>query len=186
MTYESQKYRRRSTRLKDGDYSRSGGYFVTVCTFHRTSLFGKIVNGRMELNDFGRIVENEWFKSSLIRREIELDAFQIMPNHLHGIIFIQENFNKLISGDSVGANGRSPLQMKPKSLSSFISGFKSSVTKQINMLQGTPGQNIWQRNFYDRIIRNDDELHKIQEYIVNNPLKWELDKDNPMNWNEVS
>ena len=155
---------------------------MTVCTFHRISLLGEILNGRMELNDFAGIVENEWFKFSQIRQEIELDAFQIMPNHLHGIIFIQENFQESVEGDSVGTNGRSPLQMKPKSLSSFFLGFKSSVTKQINMLRGTPGQNIWQRNYYDRIIRNESELQKVREYIIYNPLKWELDKDNPVNW----
>ena len=182
MRYDPNKHHRRFFRLKGWDYTQPGAYFVKVCTFNRVCLFGEVKNGQMNLNDFGHIVRNEWFKSSQIREEIELDALQIMPNHFHGIILINENDKGLQRNDTAGANGRSPLQIKSKSLSSFMSGFKSTVTKQINNLRGTPGMKIWQRNYHDRIIRTEKELQAVREYIINNPMKWELDKDNPENW----
>ncbi|MEW6201540.1 MAG: transposase [bacterium] len=124
----------------------------------------------------------------VIRHEIELDEFVIMPNHIHGIVIINnDNFQSSDNGVDVGATGRSPLQntrQRPsgpmkKSLGSFIAGFKSATTKQINMLRKTPGLPIWQRNYFERVIRNDDESAHIAEYIMNNPIWWHLDRENP-------
>lgn len=137
----------------------------------------------MNLNEFGKIVEQEWLKTPEIRKEIGIDEFIIMPNNIHGIVFITDlNLINNNSITSVGANGRSPLRMQPKSLSSFIAGFKSSVATKINTLRKTPGAPLWQRNYFEHIIRNDASLQKIREYIINNPIKWFEDKDNPKNW----
>ena len=188
MPVEEIKPRRKSIRLQEYDYSQAGGYFVTICTQDRDCLFGEIVDGTMILNEMGKIVESEWIKSPEIRSEIELDVFQIMPNHFHTVLFIMG-----LNDDDpvVGATGRSPLQSnpnppngpRPKSLSSLMAGFKSAVTTNINLFRGTPGAKLWQRNYYDRIIRDDDELNRIREYIIYNPKKWDVDKDNPENWN---
>ncbi len=123
-------------------------------------------------NNYGRIIIEEWHKSEIIRNEIELDEFVLMPNHIHGILLIDRR------GDRSVALNHAP-GPKPKSLSSFIAGFKSTVTKQINNIHNKPGIPIWQRNYYEHVIRNEDDLLQTREYIVNNPMKWELDKENP-------
>jgi putative transposase len=102
-----------------------------------------------------------------------LDEFVVMPNHLHGIIFIEEL--------DVGATGGSPFRSGPRrrSLGSFVSGFKSATTKQINALRQTPGVLVWQRNYYEHVIRNEQSLDRIREYIANNPARWDFDRENP-------
>jgi REP element-mobilizing transposase RayT len=174
------KHNRRSIRLKDYDYSQTGMYFVTICAKDRKCLFGKIKNEEMELNELGEIIEEEWIKSSEIRKEICLDEFIIMPNHLHGVVFIDNGDDVLMEDDAaVGANGRSPLRMKPKSISSFMAGFKSAVTKRINLFRNTPASPIWQRNYYERVIRNEKELDGIRQYIYYNAGNWYNDIENP-------
>ncbi len=173
------KTRRRSIRLSDYDYGQAGGYFITICTGNRESLFGEIIAGKMVLNPFGLIVQEEWLRSSFIRKEIELDAFVIMPNHFHGIVII-------IGEQVVGATGRSPLRDRPhgpqkKSLGSLVGGFKSTVTMRINRMRGTPRKPVWQRNYYEHVIRNEIDLKESYEYIENNPLNWLEDKNNPLN-----
>jgi len=179
MRDEKQTLNRHSIRLKEYDYGQPGAYFVTVCTHHRECLFGEIVEGKIVLNPFGKIVEEEWMISANIRREIELDEFVVMPNHMHGIIAIRDHH-------PVGATGRSPLHrihrtLFPKSLGSFVAGFKSSVTKRINELHGTPGQPVWQRDYFEHVIRNEIDLDETREYIQNNPLKWLEDENHPAN-----
>jgi len=152
-------------------------YFITICTYEKIHLFGDVVGGKMILNDNGHIAQEEWLRSSKIRNEIEMDEFVIMPNHVHGIIIVNNN---------VRATGRSPLHHQssgpPKrSLGSFVAGFKSSVTKRINEYRNTPTQYVWQRNYYDHIIRNDVDLNRTRQYILNNPEKWELDRNHPDN-----
>ncbi len=168
---------RRSLRLKGYDYSQAGAYFITIVSQDRACLFGEVVNGEMRLNEFGEFVRDEWFQSAQIRQEIQLnpDEFVVMPNHIHGVVWIVGD------GASVGAHGRAPLPMQrmPRSLASFIAGFKSAVTKRINERRGTPGLPVWQRNYYEHIVRDDDELRRIREYITNNPLQWALDRENP-------
>ena len=176
---ESKEPHRRSIRLKEYDYGHPGAYFVTVCTHRRKCLFGEIGQGKIVLKEMGKIVEKEYMISSKIRREIGLDAFVIMPNHIHGIVTICDHH-------PVGATGRSPLHSKhrtlpPKSLGSFVAGFKSSVTQRINEIRGTPGQPVWQRNYYEHVIRNEIDLQEIREYIQDNPLKWLEDENHPAN-----
>ncbi|MBA2224698.1 transposase [Thermogemmata fonticola] len=189
--YDPQRHHRRSIRLKGYDYTQPGAYFVTLCTHERAHLFGRVVDGKMVLNDFGEIVREEWFRSADIRAEIELhpDEFVVMPNHVHGIVWIVDN--AVATGPNVGATGRSPLHEYPprgpakRSLSSFIAGFKSAVTTRINQMRGTPGTPVWQRNYYEHIIRDNvgvtsrSPLQAIRRYIRDNPLRWYLDRYNP-------
>jgi len=169
-----EKQRRRSIRLREYDYTQPGAYFITIVAHARAMLFAEISDGKAWLNEFGRIVENEWQKSAVIRREIGLDVFVVMPNHIHGIV-------NIIHAD-VGATGRSPLRNgpPPRSLGAFVAGFKSAVTKRINNLRRTPGAPVWQRNYYEHVVRSDAELLRVREYILNNPVGWENDRENPL------
>jgi len=175
MACDTDQHHRRSLRLPGYDYTREGAYFVTICTHHRACLFGEIVDDEMRLNGAGLMVQEEWLRSAEVRTEIELspDEFVVMPNHIHGIVWITE----------VGAHGRAPLQKtlhrQPCSLASFIAGFKSITTKRINEHRATPGVSVWQRNYYEHIIRDDHALNQIREYIVNNPMQWAMDRENP-------
>ena len=186
MRDNSRNHRRRSIRLKGYDYTQPGAYFVTICTWNRTCLFGNVVGGTMVLNAMGEIVWDEWFRSAQIRAEIELhvNEFGVMPNHVHGIIWIVSGIDGT-HGRWVGAHGRAPLhtgrqlRRPPRSLGAFIAGFKSAVTKRINELRGTPGAPVWQRNYYEHVIRDDASLYRIREYIATNPLRWHLDRENP-------
>ena len=133
----------------------------------------------MVLNGTGEIVDKEWIRSAEIRREIELDVFVVMPNHFHGIVFLR--------GDGDSRRGDRPVAPttkhgpQPKSIGALIAGFKSTVTKRINESRQTPGMMVWQRNYYEHILRDDDDLNRIREYIINNPARWAEDEDNPLN-----
>jgi putative transposase len=185
MKFDPQKHHRESSRMKGYDYSLTGAYFITLVSYQREMLFGEIENGEMKLNRRGEIVQEEWFRSADIRKEIRLysEEFVVMPNHVHGIVWIMDDVigSPSETGDNfVGANGRSPLRnehMKPKSLSSFVAGYKSSVTKRIRDELNETG--IWQRNYHDRIIRNENELDAIRKYIETNPMNWQKDDENP-------
>jgi len=176
--------RRKSTRLPCYDYSTSGAYFVTLCTQNRCFLFGEVLNGDVILNPFGQIVDEEWRRSAMIRDEIELDEFVIMPNDLHAVIIIAGEL-RAASGPTEEATGRSSLQttrmprLPKRSLGSLVAGFKTATTKRINILRGTLSAQVWQRNFYDRIIREDAELERIRRYIFENPMRWQFDQENP-------
>ncbi|MBI9036762.1 MAG: hypothetical protein JEY97_01395 [Bacteroidales bacterium] len=213
------------------NYSGIGKYFITICVNDRNCIFGYIENDKMMLNEYGKIAYNEWEVSVTIRDEIELDAFIIMPNHLHGIVVLKKtNMNMVCGSDGlhngspdglsdgspvdshddshVEMHGRASLpenqpenqnpfpqkpQRKPKSISSFIAGFKSAVTTKINNLidlrmqanDYAPQFNItkfnrknklWQANYHDHVIRNNEEFYRIKKYIINYPSKWEQDK----------
>jgi len=174
---------RRHNRLTNYDYSSTGYYFITICTNNRQNMFGYIPVGadgcrpektiNIQLNSFGKIVDEELQKSQAIRKEIIVDQYVIMPNHVHCIIIINQN-NRTI----VGRQPSAPTSVSRKqSLSSFVQGFKSAVTTRINTLRNTPGEPLWQRSFYDHIIRNKRSLHAIREYIVKNPVNWKQDID---------
>jgi len=186
MAYNSDIHNRHSIRLKDYDYSQNGAYFVTICAWQRECLFGEIVNSEMVSNDMGRIVVNEWEKTAQIRSNVDLDVFSVMPNHFHALFLIHDNVGthcmhpKSAANDN-RAHGRAPLRRQSGSIGSVFAGFKSATTKQINIFRNNPDYPVWQRNYYERIIRNEDELSRAREYIVKNPMKWELDKENPVN-----
>lgn len=194
MTYNPDIHHRHSIRLKDYDYSQAGAYFVTICTWQRECLFGEIVNGEMVLNDVGNIVVDEWEKTAQIRSNVDLDVFSVMPNHFHAIFLIHENVGATPSArpDAIGNNvvatnkNRATQRVAPTgpvsgSIGAVMAQFKSIVTKRINVIRINPGCPVWQRSYYERVIRNEDELFRAREYIVNNPMKWELDKENPIN-----
>lgn len=194
MKYDPEKHHRRSIRLREYDYTAPGWYFITICAADRECLFGNIHNGRMILNEFGKIVKSEWIKTPEIRSNVELDEFIVMPNHFHNILIINYRVNRSID-NAGGDDRRGVLQYAPtvppdvtpqlkspsQTVGAIIRGFKSAVTKQINHIRQTPGVPVWQRNYYEHIIRNDRELYEIRKYIRNNPLKWELDRENPDN-----
>lgn len=178
MQYDRKKHHRRSIRLADHDYRSPGAYFVTICTHQGELLFGEVVDGDVVLNEYGQIAHEEWLASEDIRREIELDAFVIMPNHVHGIVWIRDTADyPAVGTHNAGAHGRAPLLHRPpRSLGSFIAGFKSAATRRINSVRGTPGVPVWQRNYYERIIRNDTALGRIRKYIQHNPARWAEDR----------
>lgn len=166
---------RRSTRLRDYDYSRAGAYFITVCTKGRKSLFREVKDGEVVLNELGRIAEEEWRKSAQVRIEIDLDAWVVMPSHIHGIVIIADERRR---GDRPVARGGP----RARSLGAMMAGFKSAATKRINTMRGTPGASVWQRNYYEHIIRNESALDRIRQYIANNPAGWSEDPENPAVW----
>lgn len=176
---------RSSLRLKGYDYSQPGAYFVTMCTQSRECLFGEIANDEVMLNEYGKVVEEEWLKTPRMRTRVELDEFVVMPNHLHAIMMIQEGaatMSMVVGAHSmptVGAHSSAPLRRMPQSLGSLIAGFKSAVTKRINILRMSPGVPVWQRNYYEHIVRDEDDMNRIREYIVNNPVRWADDENNP-------
>jgi REP element-mobilizing transposase RayT len=156
---------RRSLRLKDYDYTQEGAYFVTICTHGHKCLFGQIVH-------------DEWTRTAIARPNVAIDAFIVMPNHLHGIIIINE-YN-IRRGDLAG-RPYTPIPHGPpsNSISAMVGQFKSLATKHINALRGTPGTRVWQRNYYEHVIRNEDDLNEIRQYVLYNPVKWDIDENNP-------
>ena len=168
---------RKSVRYKGYDYSQAGAYFVTICTHQMKYLFGDIKDGIMELNSYGGIAHEEWFNSAIIRTNVQLynEEFAIMPNHIHGIIWI-------IGERATQRVAPTDLLHGPKSgsLGEIIGQYKSITTKRIIQLGMTKGRRIWQRNYYDRIIRSEKVLDAIRQYIQTNPQNWESDLDIPI------
>ena len=170
-TYDPRVHRRRSVRLQGYDYSQAGAYFVTVVVRDRSCLFGTVVDGAIELNGVGHLVRDSWEWLAARHPYVMLDEYVVMPNHLHGIITIDDQGR--------GGSRTAPISMPRKPLGRIIGAFKTVSTKRINLHRRTPSKPIWQRNYFEHIVRNDKELTDIREYIVNNPIQWELDKYNP-------
>lgn len=171
-------HHRRSIRLKEYDYSQEGVYFVTICTEKKECLFGDIVNGKMVLNDAGKIVFNEWLRTTEKRTNVELHEFVVMPNHFHAIIEITHSNETRGRGvlhtpnnETIDKKGvcNTPLRSPSQTVGAIVRGFKSAVSKQI-------GFSVWQRNYHEHIIRNGNSYQKIAEYIVANPANWADDK----------
>ena len=162
---------RKTNRLEKYDYSQGGCYFVTICVKERQSLFGEIIQDGMILNQTGVIVNSRWQWLSERYEYVELDEYVVMPNHFHGILIIQtrKDRSRPVPTDA----------LKIKSLSELIGAFKTTSSKRIRENGFAYFQ--WQRSFYDHVIRDDDDLNRIREYIQNNPLKWSLDEYNPIN-----
>ena len=229
-------HHRRSLRLREYDYSQAGAYFVTICTWDRECRFGDVVDGVMRLNDAGEIVRDEWSRTADIRKEVTSGEFVVMPNHIHGIIFIAdvvrpgECMSMEYIFEPVGAHGVRPVAVRPdqvrpdevvtgsanesmrrtlagyppsgrnavsgrttsgrtpcaptmnrtpKSLGALIAGYKSAVTKRINIIRDNPGGSVWQRNYYEHVIRDEADYQRIAEYIENNPARWAEDSLHP-------
>ena len=162
-------HNRRSVRLKGYDYTKPGAYFVTVVTRDRKSWFGDVLDGEMQLNDMGQLVTNAWESIATQYSYVKPDAYILMPNHLHGIIVTTEQ-------DTDHTKKSGPPR---KPLGRLIGAFKTMSTNRVNLNQSTPGWTLWQRGFYDHVIRNDRERDRVREYIVHNPKTWESDLENP-------
>ena len=184
MTLYKNKYRIKSARCPNWDYTSDGYYFVTICTYNRQCFFGNVIAGKMQLSDIGLIIAQEWQKTPQIRSNVQLDEWVVMPNHLHGIIIINnpvETFRRNVSttNDDTQPKTNNKSRLKSNSLGSIIGQFKSVCTKQIWKMGFNDFR--WQTRFHDHIIRDEESLHRIRQYIINNPAQWELDRNNPKN-----
>jgi REP element-mobilizing transposase RayT len=182
--------------LKSYDYSAAGAYFVTICAHERESLFGEIVDGEMLPGEYGRIVLTEWLKTGEIRQEVLLGEFVVMPNHFHGILKVNDGatchtgtavYSKGMVFVEEGTARRAPTVEqfgKPVagSLSTILRSFKSSVTKCINEIRNSPGVPVWQRNYFEHVIRDEADYNRIAEYVATNPQRWIEDKLHPSNY----
>lgn len=165
------RYRSQTARATWWNYANNGIYFITICTDNREHHFGAIENGKMILSDIGLIVQQEWDKSFEIRKELFCDVYMIMPDHIHAILRIANNVHPYGCAD-VQFHGIA--YRPPKSISSFVAGFKSAATKRINEYRKMPKSPVWQSRFHDHIIRNNDEFIRIEKYILENPQNWHL------------
>jgi putative transposase len=248
MAYDPQRHHRRSIRLKGYDYTQPGAYFITICTHGRECLFGEIIDGEMHLNEAGQIVVQTWQDLPNHVPNVQLDAFVVMPNHVHGIIIITDRTGGIGAGfkparttmgpgsaadsgstpgpdsavgagstagpgsvgaGSVGAGsepaptkttttapgsaagsgpvgaGSEPAPTEPAptrssyGLPEIVRQFKTFSARRINELRGTPGTPVWQRNYYEHIIRNESSLNRIRQYIAENLARWDADQENP-------
>ena len=161
---------RKNNRLRAFDYARPGTYFITTVVKGRRNTFGNIENGTIRLTAYGTILVGQWYWLHNQYPNIALDEFVVMPNHFHGII------NIVGTGCDLSLHPATSTRPNPKSLSELVGAFKTTTSKQIHRLGMSSFQ--WQRSFYDRIVRNEDELNRIREYIRTNPLRWELDIEN--------
>lgn len=165
---------RKSTRLKNYRYDSFGLYFITICCDQKKAFFGKVEEQEVQLNELGRIVEEEWEKTEVIRENVQLYEYIVMPNHFHGIIQLFDENNEI---EYVSSRFESP----KNSLGSIIRGFKSATSKRINEwlyadITIKKPEKIWQRNYYDHIIRNEERYKIIRDYIINNPANWKKDR----------
>jgi REP element-mobilizing transposase RayT len=211
MTRSSERHHRRSIRLKGYDYTQPGAYFVTICTYDREGLFGHVVDGHMVLNACGEMVRACWREIPDHFPHVALDAFVVMPNHVHGILWIVGDVGArhavpLHNAETIPKPHAVPLHNAettpnphavtlhnaetipnqkqfgkpvPGSIPTIIGAFKSAVTRRINALRGTPGTQVWQRNYWEHIIRTERTLNAVRRYIAENPLRWHLDRENP-------
>lgn len=165
-------YRRQSRRLQSWDYASNGYYFVTICVKDHENILGDIIDGNIELSDIGKIVKEEWLKTGLIRKNVYLDEWVIMPNHLHGIIKMEKPTSQRDVATINETTNKNNKTLISQSIGAIICQFKSMVTKRARQLGDNDFK--WQERYYDHIIRNEKGLDEIREYIVNNPSKWEI------------
>jgi putative transposase len=159
-------HHRRSIRLRDYDYAQAGAYFVTICVQDRALLFGEVANDVMVLSDIGQVAQQAWLDLPGHFENIELEAFAIMPNHMHGILLIMDTGDTMVGAQS-------------GSLSAILQNYNSVTTRKINRMRDLAGKTVWQRNYHERIIRDQRELEAKRDYIASNPLQWALDAENP-------
>lgn len=162
---------RRNLRLRNFDYSRRGGYFITICSHQKRCIFGNIQNSFVQLSAIGEIVNNNWLQIPKHTPRVEIGTFVVMPNHIHGILYIID--------EEFGIEPTSIPRTKQKSpnIGAILGWFKMSVTRDVRITM--PGVEVWQRNYYDHILRNEVDEQRIMEYIQMNPLRWANDEENP-------
>jgi REP element-mobilizing transposase RayT len=174
VSYNPRIHARHSIRLRYYDYARPGAYFITICTFERQLVLGEVANDGVNLSEVGQSVREEWLRSAEIRGEVNLGEFVVMPNHFHAIVMIDppESRPRLLPRPSDDGTPSG-------TLSSLVAGFKAATTRRANAILGTSGRSFWQHNYHERVIRDDDELKRISEYVVLNPLTWADDPNHP-------
>lgn len=189
MSYNKNKHHRRSIRLKEYDYGS-----LTSCTHNRACLFGDIKNGKMVLDAFGELVEYTWYDLPNHNTNVDLDQFILMPNHVHGIIILNNVHDTVGAGSGIVGAGSEPAptehnnianpqintKPKPHGLPEIVRQFKIFSARRINQKRQMTGYPVWQRNYYEHIICNDQELYEIRKSMINNPLKWHLDNEHPL------
>ncbi|MDJ0798285.1 MAG: transposase [Calothrix sp. MO_167.B12] len=225
MKYNLYIHNRQSIRLREYDYSQPGAYFITICTQHKECNLGELINGEIQFTVRGMIASVFWLEISHHFPNVELDQFILMPNHIHGIIFIEDKniaetstmggetptmggetpimggetpimggetpplrkgktptmgeVSSTMGGETPSGGETPPLRKGKTTLGQIVAYYKYRTTKIINQIDETPGQRIWQRNFYDRIIRTEKALHIMRQYIATNPQRWNKDLYNP-------
>jgi len=178
--FDPQKHHRKSIRIKGYDYSSEGAYYVTIVTYHRDCLFGEIINKEMILNDLGKIADECWRSIPEHFPNVELGAYVIMPNHVHGIIVITDNGRgAALLRPYDGEENPHKINVKPGSLGAIVRSYKSAVSYRINKEYNATG--IWQRNYYEHIIRDEKDMQNKSDYIEANPSLWDDDENNPIN-----
>ncbi len=207
MTYDPRKHHRRSIRLPEYDYSSPGAYFVTICVQGKECVLGEIVDGEMRLSEWGRIVDEYWDAVPEHYPEVRIDARITMPNHAHAIIEIMGDRTGAVAApnpatpdpatpnagrddDRGGDRGEetSPLRTgavaapnpATPTLGKIVAYFKYQTTKRINALRGAPGVRFWQRNYWEHVVRDEADLHRIRQYIRDNPARWSDDQLRPV------
>ena len=180
MPFHPDVHHRRSIRMRSYDYAAGGAYFITVCARERAPVFGEIADGAMRLNGAGRVVDECWRDTAIVRPYVTLDEFVVMPDHFHAIAFVGATRCVALPDatcpgathrvESGGATHRvAPTGPAAGSIGAIVGQFKSVTTKRINAMRGSPGMPVWQRNYWERIIRDDAELDALRAYIRDNP-----------------
>ena len=199
--HDPDRHHRQSIRLRGWDYRQSGAYFVTIVIAGRDLLFGQMAGGVVVLSPFGRVATAGWQRLAHHFSQVRLDEFVVMPNHVHGIIWLanecerrgeafptsdlqSEGLTRMPEPEQPAHSLRMPhpcqrAQLQSGSLGAAVGNFKSTVTRSINRTRNSPGAPVWQSNFHERIIRNERELSAIRQYIRNNPANWDDDNENP-------
>ena len=192
MTFNPDIHHRSSIRLRNYDYTSNGAYFVTICTQGKECLFGRIDGEAMVVNDAGRMVETVWYSLPERFPGIELDDFVVMPNHVHFIMFLVGAALappfcsalappvEIASMEKQGAASNRGAASSAPTLGTIVRAFKSISAIEVNRLLRRQGQPLWQRNYYERVVRNDGELHGFREYIQHNPARWAEDENNEL------
>ena len=169
-------FHRRSIRIGEYDYSQAGAYFVTICAKNRQCLFGSIKEGNMAPNQFGEVATACWTQLPCRFSEVETDAYAVMPNHIHGIVVIKRDVGAIHElPTSAGAAVRRRGMLLPQ----IIGWFKMNSAKRINQILGKQGTPVWQRNYWEHVVRDEQSLIRIREYVLSNPSRWHFDRNNP-------
>jgi REP element-mobilizing transposase RayT len=184
MPYDPARHHRRSIRLQSWNYAANGAYFVTVVAHGRAALFGDVIDGAMRLNAMGEIAQSCWQDIPEHFDHVEIDTYVIMPNHVHGIVMILDDVSTDVGAQHCCApatdeiRNQRAINVTAGSLGAIVRSYKSVVTKRINQLRGMPAEPVWQRNYHERIIRNERELNAVRDYITKNPARWAEDVEN--------
>jgi putative transposase len=174
--HEPRLLRRRPVRLKRYDYSEPGAYFVTIRAHRQACLFGEVRDAGMRQSDNDRIVQGCWDDLPRHYLQVHIDSFVVMPNHVHGIIVLNET---AAGADLRPAPTESGTGFRRHGVPEIVRAFKSFSAPRINELRNMVGERVWQRGYYERVVRNEDELNRIRQYIAENPLRWSEDEYHP-------